>query len=81
MAHFGVVQWFSRAKGYGFIREDGGSDIFVHHSQILGEGFRALETGQRVRYEIGDGPGGAQAIEVEQLDSPYGSGPVYPAAP
>jgi CspA family cold shock protein len=81
MAHFGVVQWFSRAKGYGFIREDGGSDIFVHHSQILGEGFRALETGQRVRYEIGDGPGGAQAIEVEPLDSPYGSGPVYPAAP
>lgn len=81
MPHFGVVRWFSRAKGYGFIREDGGSDIYVHYSQIVGEGFRALETDQRVRYEIGDGPGGAQAVEVEPLDSPSGRVPVYPAAP
>lgn len=82
MAHFGIVQWFSRAKGYGFIREEGGGDLFVHHSQILGAGFRALESGQRVRYEIGNGPdGAAQAIEVEPLDSPSGRSPVYPPAP
>lgn len=73
MARTGVVQWFSRAKGYGFIREDGGSEVFVHHSQIVGEGFRALETGERVRFEVGDGPGGQQAMGVESLDDP----PVY----
>jgi cold shock protein len=60
----GTVQWFSRAKGYGFIREDGGSDIFVHFSGIRAEGFRALEGGQRVTYEIGNGPRGAQAEDV-----------------
>ena len=60
----GTVQWFSRAKGYGFIREDGGSDIFVHFSGIRAKGFRALEGGQRVSYEIGNGPRGAQAEEV-----------------
>ncbi len=81
MARTGVVQWFSRAKGYGFIREDGGSDIFVHHSQIAGEGFRSLETGERVRYSVGDGPGGQQAIEVESLDSPPDPEPGGPAGP
>lgn len=81
MARSGVVQWFSRAKGYGFIREDGGSDVFVHHSQIVGTGFRSLVTGERVRYYLGDGPGGAQALNVESLDSPPDNPEVYPAAP
>ena len=60
----GTVQWFSRAKGYGFIREDDGSDIFVHFSGIRAKGYRALEGGQRVTYEIGAGPHGAQAEDV-----------------
>ena len=64
MRHKGVVQWFSRAKGYGFIREDGGGDIFVHHTGIRMSGFRALEAGERVTYEIGSGPRGAQAEDV-----------------
>ena len=64
MRHKGVVQWFSRAKGYGFIREDGGSDLFVHHTGIRMDGFRALEGGERVTFEIGIGPRGAQAEEV-----------------
>ncbi len=69
MRRKGTVQWFSRAKGYGFIREDGGGEIFVHFSAIQREGFRALETGQRVTYEVGDGPGGAQAEDVRPEDS------------
>jgi len=62
--HTGTVSWFSRAKGYGFIKEDGGSDLFVHHTGIRMEGFRALEGGQRVSFEIGNGPKGAQAEDV-----------------
>lgn len=64
MRRRGTVQWFSRAKGYGFIREDGGGDIFVHHTAIRVGGFRALEGGERVTYEIGTGPNGAQAEDV-----------------
>ena len=60
----GTVQWFSRAKGYGFIREDGGGDLFVHHTGIRMKGFRALESGSRVTFEIGAGPRGAQAEDV-----------------
>lgn len=62
--HRGTVQWFSRAKGYGFIRRDDGGDIFVHHTGIQMDGFRALEAGQRVKFEIGDSPNGAVAQEV-----------------
>lgn len=64
MAHTGTVQWFSRAKGYGFIREDGGSDIFVHYTAIEMDGFRALESGCRVIYDVGNGPRGPQAENV-----------------
>jgi CspA family cold shock protein len=67
--HTGTVSWFSRAKGYGFIKEDGGSDLFVHHTGIRMEGFRALEGGQRVSFEIGNGPKGAQAEDVVPDDS------------
>ncbi len=67
--HVGTVQWFSRAKGYGFIKEDGGSDLFVHHSKIRMTGFRTLEGGDRVTFEIGTGPGGAQAEDVVREDS------------
>lgn len=63
--HTGIVQWFSRAKGYGFIRDDAGGDLFVHHTGIRMSGFRALEADQRVTFEIGIGPRGAQAEDVE----------------
>ncbi len=67
--HTGTVSWFSRAKGYGFIKEDGGSDLFFHHTGIRMEGFRALEGGDRVSFEIGNGPRGAQAEDVVRESS------------
>jgi cold shock protein len=64
----GTVKWFNGAKGYGFItREDGGKDVFVHYSAIVGEGFRNLEEGQRVEFEVQDGPKGPQAANVTKL--------------
>ena len=56
----GKVKWFNNAKGYGFIERDGGSDVFVHYSAIQGDGFRSLEEGQAVEFEIVDGPKGPQ---------------------
>jgi CspA family cold shock protein len=50
----GKVKWFNNAKGYGFIERDGGSDVFVHYSAIQGDGFRSLEEGQAVEFEIVD---------------------------
>lgn len=64
----GSVKWFSAEKGYGFIAQDmGGPDLFVHYSSISGSGYRSLEEGQNVNYEIGSGPKGPQAINVEIL--------------
>jgi CspA family cold shock protein len=60
----GKVKWFNNAKGYGFIEREGGSDVFVHYSAISGNGFRSLEEGQEVEFEIGDGPKGEQAENV-----------------
>ncbi len=60
----GKVKWFNNAKGYGFIERDGGSDVFVHFSAIQGDGFRTLEEGQPVEFEIVDGPKGPQAGNV-----------------
>lgn len=60
----GKVKWFNNAKGYGFIERDGGSDVFVHYSAISGNGFRSLEEGQAVEFEIVDGPKGPQAGNV-----------------
>jgi CspA family cold shock protein len=60
----GKVKWFNNAKGYGFIERDGGSDVFVHYSAIQGAGFRSLEEGQPVEFEIVDGPKGPQAGNV-----------------
>ena len=56
----GKVKWFNNAKGYGFIERDGGSDVFVHFSAVQGNGFRTLEEGQAVEFEIVDGPKGPQ---------------------
>lgn len=60
----GVVKWFSAEKGYGFISRDDGDDVFVHYSAISGEGFRSLEQGQRVEFEVTDGRKGPQAANV-----------------
>ena len=64
----GTVKWFSAEKGYGFIApNDGGADVFVHYSEIQGNGFRTLEENQQVEFEIGDGAKGPQAQAVTAL--------------
>jgi cold shock protein len=65
VANQGMVKWFNNAKGYGFIQgETGGEDIFVHHTAIVSEGFRTLNQGERVNYEVVEGPKGLQARNV-----------------
>ncbi len=63
----GKVKWFNNAKGYGFIEQDGGSDVFVHYSAIQGSGYRSLEEGQQVEFEISQGPKGPQAANVRLI--------------
>ena len=60
----GTVKWFNSEKGYGFIAVDGGNDLFVHYTAIQMDGYRSLEDGQRVEFEVGDGPKGPQAEQV-----------------
>ena len=60
----GTVKWFNAEKGYGFISRDGGSDLFVHYSAIQGNGYRTLEEGQAVEFEVTQGPKGDQAQDV-----------------
>jgi cold shock protein len=63
----GVVKWFSNRKGYGFIEQEGGDDIFVHHSAINMSGFRTLSEGDRVSFEVEMGEKGPAAKNVEKV--------------
>ncbi|MBU0681824.1 MAG: cold-shock protein [Proteobacteria bacterium] len=60
----GTVKWFNDAKGFGFIEQDGGNDVFVHHSAIRAEGFKTLQEGARVTFNVVDGPKGPAADNV-----------------
>jgi len=62
----GTVKWFNDSKGYGFIQQSEGDDVFVHFSAIQAEGFRTLAEGEQVEYEIGDSERGLQATEVNR---------------
>lgn len=64
----GKVKWFSNEKGYGFIERDGGEDVFVHYSSIDQEGFKTLDEGQEVEFEIVQGARGPQAANVRKLN-------------
>ena len=63
----GTVKWFNSEKGYGFIAQTEGEDVFVHHSAIQMNGYRSLEEGQSVEFEVTEGPKGLQAVEVRPL--------------
>jgi cold shock protein len=63
----GTVKWFSNEKGYGFIEREGGEDVFVHFSAITMEGYKSLTEGQRVEFEVVQGPKGAQAANVSAV--------------
>ena len=61
----GIVKWFNERKGYGFIEQDEGPDVFVHHSGINATGFKTLNEGDRVSFDIEEGPKGAHAVNVK----------------
>ena len=66
----GHVKWFNRRKGFGFITQGGGEDIFVHYSQIQGDGQESLEQGEKVEFELCEGPRGLHAANVHRADRP-----------
>jgi len=63
----GTVKWFNNQKGFGFIAPEDGRDVFVHHSAIQGDGYKSLDEGQKVQFEITQGPKGDQAVNVVKI--------------
>jgi CspA family cold shock protein len=63
----GIVKWFNGSKGFGFISREEGEDVFVHYRSIEGEGFKTLEEGDKVQFEVVEGPKGLQAANVSKL--------------
>ena len=63
----GTVKWFNDAKGFGFIQQDNGTDVFVHFSQIQASGFKSLGEGDRVQFDVSNGPKGPQASNVSRI--------------
>jgi len=65
----GTVKWFNRTKGFGFISQDDGEDVFLHFSAIQMDGFKTLDEGDRVEFEINEGPKGMQAANVRKIET------------
>lgn len=63
----GTVKWFDESKGFGFIEQESGPDVFVHHSNINGEGFKTLAEGQKVQFTVTQGPKGPQAENIDAI--------------
>ena len=63
----GTVKWFNDAKGFGFLSQEGGKDVFVHHSAIVAEGFRSLTEGDKVEFTVEQGPKGPSAVNVRRI--------------
>ncbi|HEU4725657.1 MAG: cold-shock protein [Candidatus Eisenbacteria bacterium] len=62
----GTVKWFNESKGFGFIQQENGEDVFVHYSAITGEGFKTLAEGERLEFDVTKGPKGLQAANVRK---------------
>lgn len=63
----GTVKWFNNAKGYGFIKRNTGEDVFVHYKSIAGDGYKTLNEGDKVEFEVEQGPKGLQAVKVSKV--------------
>jgi CspA family cold shock protein len=63
----GTVKWFNGTKGFGFIQRNGGEDVFVHYKAIVGEGYKTLNEGDKVQFEVERGPKGLQALNVTKI--------------
>jgi CspA family cold shock protein len=74
MAEIGIVKWFNNDKGYGFIKRDTGDDVFVHHTAIVNQsGYRTLNEGEKVEFDVKQGPKGLQAENVRRLEQQQAS--------
>lgn len=64
----GTVKWFNESKGFGFLSQEGGPDVFVHHTEIKSDGFRTLNEGDKVKFEVAESPKGPRASNVEKIE-------------